>query len=70
MRAIALFLETIHDPAGFDAYRAVVMPTIEAFGGRFLVRGGRFTALEGQWAHERIAAIEFPNREAAEAWYN
>jgi len=69
MRALAIFLETIHDEAGFAAYRAKVMPTIAAFGGRFVVRGGTFTVLEGQWPHERIAVLEFPNRQSAEAWY-
>ncbi len=70
MRALAIFLETVHDPAGFEAYRAVVMPTIEAFGGRFLVRGGAFSVLEGQWPHQRMAVLEFPSRAAAEDWYN
>lgn len=70
MRAIAIFLETIHDKAGFDAYRSRVMPTIEAFGGRFLVRGGAFTVVEGQWPHERMAVVEFPSRAAAEGWYH
>ncbi|MCV2864789.1 DUF1330 domain-containing protein [Albidovulum sediminicola] len=70
MRALAIFLETIHDMDGFEAYRSKVMPTIEAFGGRFLVRGGKWTTLEGAWSHERMAVLEFPSREAAEGWYN
>lgn len=69
MRALAIFLETIRDDKAFAEYRSRVMPTIEAFSGRFLVRGGQFTVIEGNWLQARIAVIEFPNRAAAEGWY-
>ena len=60
MRAIAVFMETVHDEEQFAQYRAVVLPTLEAFGGRFLARGGRFTVVEGKVPHERIVVLEFP----------
>ena len=69
MRALFIVLENIHDPAGFDEYRNQVMPTLAPFGGKFLVRGGRFTLIEGNWPHERVAIVEFPSRAKAEAWY-
>lgn len=69
MRALAIFLETPHDEAGFAEYRSRVLPTIDAFGGRFLVRGGHFTCIEGRWPQKRIAILEFPSRSAAEGWY-
>ena len=40
------------------------------FGGKYLVRGGHATQLEGQAQGERNVVIEFPSREIAEAWYN
>ena len=40
-----------------------------AFEGRFIARGGKWTPLEGQWQHPRTVIIEFPSRQAAEAWY-
>ncbi|MBS0563946.1 MAG: DUF1330 domain-containing protein [Proteobacteria bacterium] len=64
-----IVLERIHDPAGFDEYLNLVMPTLATFGGKFLVRGGRFTVVEGNWPHERVAIVEFPSRAEAEAWY-
>jgi uncharacterized protein (DUF1330 family) len=70
MRTLFIVLETIHDPAGFDEYRKLVMPTLAAFGGKFLVRGGSFNVIEGSWPHERVAIVEFASRATAEAWYS
>ena len=39
------------------------------FGGQFIARSGKWTPLEGQWQHPRTVIIEFPTRDAAEAWY-
>ena len=70
MKAYCIVYEIVDDPAPFDEYRRQVLPTIEAHHGRFLVRGGAFTALEGDMPHQRIAMLEFPSRAAAEAWYH
>ena len=71
MKAYCIVYERrLHDPQMFDEYRKQVMPTIEAHGGKFLVRGGKFTTLEGEMPFERIAVLEFPSRKAAEDWYN
>ena len=69
MKALCIVYENIDDWDGFDQYRTEVMPTLEPFGARFLVRGGAFTTLEGELPFERIVVLEFPSREAAEAWY-
>lgn len=42
--------------------------TLAEFGGRFLVHGGRLTPAEGVWDGDLII-VEFPDREAAVAWY-
>ncbi|HEX9447488.1 MAG TPA: DUF1330 domain-containing protein, partial [Dongiaceae bacterium] len=68
--AYCIVYETIDDEKMFDEYRAQVIPTIEAFGGRFLVRGGKFTVLEGNMPHRRVAVLEFPSRQIAEDWYH
>lgn len=69
MRAFVVFQENLHDQAKFDAYRKVVLPTLAAFEGRFLARGGEFSILEGSWPFARTVIIEFPSRAAAEGWY-
>jgi len=69
MKAYVIVQVEIADPGPYEAYRKEVMPTIEAFGGRFLVRGGKMTKHEGDWPYSRAVVIEFPSREAAEGWY-
>jgi len=69
MKALCIVYENIDDWDGYDRYRSLVMPTLEPFGAKFLVRGGAFTTVEGEMPFERIAVLEFPSRDAAEAWY-
>ena len=69
MTAYVIATETVHDEAMFADYRKQVVASVEAFGGRFIARGGKLTVLEGQWQHPRTVIIEFPARESAEAWY-
>jgi uncharacterized protein (DUF1330 family) len=59
----------ITDHATYDEYERQVLPVIERFGGRFLVRGGQMRVLEGTWEPARLVVIEFPDLAAIEAWY-
>jgi uncharacterized protein (DUF1330 family) len=70
MKAYAIFGETIQDQATFDEYRKHVLPTLVQYKGQFVVRGGSFTVLEGDWPHQRFVIIEFPSRADAEGWYH
>ena len=38
----------IHDPQGYAVYRSQTAATLTPFGGRFVVRGGRLEAFEGE----------------------
>ena len=69
MKAYVVVQETVKDEAMFAAYRKDVLATLAPFGAQFVVRGGHFTVLEGEWPHPRLAVIEFPSRAQAEAWY-
>jgi uncharacterized protein (DUF1330 family) len=68
MKAFVVATETPKEPL-FSEYRKAVPATLEAFGGKFIVRGGHLQLLEGEWPHPRLVIIEFPSREAAEGWY-
>ena len=60
----------ITNPEGYKAYAEAVPPTIAAYDGEYLVRGGALTAMEGESPAPRIAVIRFPSVERAHEWYN
>jgi uncharacterized protein (DUF1330 family) len=60
----------ITDPAGFEEYRKQVAPTIEKYGGRYVVRGGASQLLEGDRPPARLVVIEFASVEQARRWYD
>src|SRR5688572_29510009 len=53
MKALCIVYSNVDDWESFDRYRSRVMPTLEPFGARFLVRGGAFTVVEGEMPFER-----------------
>ena len=59
----------VTDPAKFEQYRSQVAPTIEKYGGRYLVRGGAAEKVEGEWDPKRLVIIEFDTMEQAREWY-
>ena len=59
----------VTDPAGYEKYRERVTATIEAFGGRYLVRGGATDVLEGNWTPKRFVILEFADMTHLKAWY-
>ena len=70
MKAYVIVQERVKDEAMFAEYRKDVLPTVEAHGGRFVVRGGTMTVVEGSWPLPRLVVLEFPSRAAAEGWYH
>ena len=60
----------ITDPQRFEEYKRLSPPTVAAYGGRFLARGGEVTALEGGWQPRRLVILEFPSVDQAQAWLN
>jgi len=60
----------VTDPAKFEEYRQKVVPVIEKFGGRYLVRGGELRRLEGNLPLSRLVILEFPTLDAAQKFYD
>ena len=59
----------VEDPEEYAAYRERAPATLEAYGARYLVRGGAHEVLEGDWDPERVVVVEFPSVERAREWY-
>jgi len=59
----------VTDAAVYEDYRKQVAATVQKYGGRFVVRGGKVEALEGGWSPKRLVMLEFPSMEQAQKWY-
>lgn len=59
----------ITDPAAYEEYRRRVPAVIEAYGGRYLVRGGAVERLEGDGELDRLVILEFPDMARLKAFY-
>jgi len=68
--AYVIAIVDIKDPVRYEDYRKTVLPTITAFGGRFVARGGRIEVLEGRWDPRRVVIVEFPSFDQAKAWWS
>ena len=58
----------VHDEAGFRPYAAANPAIIKKFGGRYVVRSGKFESVEGQCRSHNVV-IEFPDYATAMACY-
>lgn len=69
MSAFVVVQVEVKDPERYEAYKKMVPPTLEKFGGRFVARGGAVHVMEGDWSPKRFVLIEFPSVERAKAWW-
>jgi uncharacterized protein (DUF1330 family) len=59
----------VTDPERYEVYKQLAPPAIAKYGGRYLVRGGATTSLEGNWRPGRVVVLEFPDEETAKRFY-
>lgn len=69
MSAYVIARINVTDPEDYQTYANQTVALAEKAGGRFLVKGGRQTQVEGL-SPDRQVVIEFPDHETALAWYN
>jgi uncharacterized protein (DUF1330 family) len=69
MAAYVIATIEVTEPEGYEEYRRRVPATIEKYGGRYLVRGGRSEVAEGIDPN-RVVVLEFSTIEKAREWYN
>jgi uncharacterized protein (DUF1330 family) len=58
----------VHNEEGYKPYAAANPAIFRKYGGRFVVRGGKFEWVEGE-SRSRNVVIEFPDYESAVACY-
>jgi uncharacterized protein (DUF1330 family) len=61
----------IFDPAGYEEYKKLASATVEKYGGKYIVRGGRTEVLEGDWnpkPRRPVAVLLLPMVSRLSAW--
>ncbi len=59
----------VTDPVRYEEYKQLAAPTVAAFGGKYVVRGGAADTLEGDWVPGRVVVLEFPTAARAREWW-
>jgi uncharacterized protein (DUF1330 family) len=70
MAAYILVDTKVTDPSRYDTYKKLAEAAIAKHGGKYLVRGGEHSRLEGTWSPNRIVVLEFSTVEKARAFYD
>jgi uncharacterized protein (DUF1330 family) len=60
----------VKDPALYEEYKKKGAPTIIAYGGKPMARGGKAEVLEGNWQPKRMILLEFKNTQEAKRWWD
>jgi uncharacterized protein (DUF1330 family) len=60
----------INDLEQYKKYMAEAPAAVTAYGGEYIVRGGKNETLEGDWMPARLAMLRFPSYEKAKAFYD
>jgi uncharacterized protein (DUF1330 family) len=70
MAAYVIVNVDARDPERYELYKAMAQDTVAKFGGRYLVRGGKMSVLEGEWSPSRVVVLEFDSYEKAHEWWH
>lgn len=70
MAAYVITDVNIFDIELYLAYQRALRPLLAAAGASYLVRGGEFRVLEGDYRPRRLVLLEFPTLEAVDDFYH
>ena len=68
MSAYVVIEIEVKNPEGYEEYKRLAPPSITAYGGKYIARGGKAENLEGSWQPNRIVILEFESVEKAKQW--
>ena len=69
MSAYVILDIEVTDPVVYEEYKKQSTGAAAAFGGRFVVRGGKAEVWEGERTPSRVVVLEFPSVARAKEWY-
>jgi uncharacterized protein (DUF1330 family) len=70
MKAYIIVDVKITDPKRYEDYKKLTPASLVPYNGKFVVRGGATTTLEGDWQPGRLVVIEFPSADLAKKWWS
>ena len=70
MSAYVIVDMDLFDPGPYEDYKAKAPAIVARHGGSYLVRGGDISVEEGDWKPKRIVVLSFPDRAAAQAFFD
>lgn len=70
MPAYLIVQVEVTDPSQYEDYKKMVPASLEAYGGKFVVRGGACENLEGAWQPKRLVVIQFASVDIAKKWWD
>ncbi len=68
MSAYLIIDVDVPDPKRYEVYKRDVVAIVARHGGEYLVRGGEFEVIEGDWRPTRLVLFRFPDRKAIHAF--
>ncbi len=70
MTAYVIAQIDVQDNDAYETYKAMAPAAIEAYGGKYIARGGAMEVLEGESDLPRTVILEFPDMDTARKWYD
>src|SRR6266849_8799260 len=70
MAAYVIVEIEIVDPVGYEEYKKLAGATVEKYGGKYIVRGGKTEVLEGDWKPKPSVVLRFESMQRAKEWLN
>jgi uncharacterized protein (DUF1330 family) len=70
MPAYVIVEVEILKPERYEEYKQIAAPTVHAYDGTYIVRGGEAELLEGEVQPKRIVVLRFPSVERAKEWWS
>jgi uncharacterized protein (DUF1330 family) len=70
MSAYMIVNADVKDPSVYEEFKARVPALVRKYGGEYLVRGGKFLIVEGDWKPNHLVIFRFPDITSAQSLYN
>lgn len=66
---ISVQINDEEDRAPYDEYIRQVIPIVESYGGKYIIRSEKITYMTGTWRPDRMIVIEFPSKKEIDACF-